>query len=320
MTSQQESRPFGEKIAFVFPGQGSQSIGMGRSVAESFESARHVFAEADAELGFSLSSLCFEGPDDQLALTANTQPAILTASIAVLRAAQAAGCPSPDFVAGHSLGEYSALVAAGGISFTDAVRTVRQRGSFMQDAVPVGIGAMAAILGAPLETIQNACDEAAQGQVCSAANINSPNQIVIAGDSDAVARAIELLKERGAKKALPLNVSAPFHCALMMPAQIRLEEVLNEVSFSPLTIPLVENVSGKVNTDPARAKAALIDQVSSPVRWAQSVENMINDGVGTFVEIGPGKVLCGLVRQINRDVRCLNISDEATLREVLGAL
>jgi [acyl-carrier-protein] S-malonyltransferase len=320
MTAQQESRPYGEKIAFIFPGQGSQAIGMGKSVAENFESARSVFTEADEALGFSLSSLCFEGPDDQLALTANTQPAILTASVAVLRAAQEIGFPVPDFVAGHSLGEYSAMVAAGGISFADAVRTVRQRGTFMQEAVPVGVGAMAAILGAPLETVQNACEEAAEGQICSAANINSPNQIVIAGDADAVGRAIELLKERGAKKAIPLNVSAPFHCGLMMPAQVRLSEVLEEIDFNELSIALVENVSGKVNLDPQRAKAALIDQVSSPVRWAQSVENMINDGVGTFVEIGPGKVLSGLVRQINRDARCLNVSDEASLKEVLGAL
>lgn len=320
MTSTNENRPAGEKIAFVFPGQGSQSVGMGKSLSDAFESARNVFKEADEALGFPLSALCFDGPEEQLALTANTQPAILTASIAVLRAVQERGFPVPDFVAGHSLGEYSALVAAGGISFRDAVKTVRLRGTFMQEAVPVGVGAMAAILGAPLETIQNACEEAAAGQICSAANINSPNQIVIAGDSDAVGRAIEILKERGAKKAIPLNVSAPFHCGLMMPAQLRLEEVLNSVEFNPLDLPLVENVSGKVNRDATRAKAALIDQVSSPVRWAQSVENMINDGVGTFVEIGPGKVLSGLVRQINRDVRCLSVSDAESLEEVFGAL
>ena len=320
MTSLSENRSSGNKIAFVFPGQGSQFVGMGKAIFDSFDSAKAVFAEADTALGFSLSKLCFEGPEEELALTANTQPAILTASIAVLRAAQEQGIPSPDYVAGHSLGEYSAMVAAGGLSFADAVTTVRQRGMFMQEAVPVGVGAMAAILGAPLETIQNACEEAAQGQICSAANINSPNQIVIAGDVYAVGRAIELLKERGAKKAIPLNVSAPFHCGLMMPAQLRLEQVLNGIEFKSLAIPLVENVSGKVNKDPERAKAALIDQVSSPVRWAQSVENMINDGVGTFIEIGPGKVLSGLIRQINRDVRCLNVSDPESLSEISGTL
>jgi [acyl-carrier-protein] S-malonyltransferase len=293
---------------------------MGKSAFDAFESSRQVFSEADKALGFSISNLCFEGPEDQLILTANTQPAILTTSIAILRAAEQAGIRKPDFVAGHSLGEYSAMVAAGGMSFSDAVKTVRQRGVFMQEAVPVGVGAMAAILGAPLETIQNACDEAGQGQICSAANINSPNQIVIAGDADAVSRAMELLKERGAKKTVLLNVSAPFHCALMMPAQERLAEVLGSIEFRELETPLVENVSGKVNVNPERAKAALIDQVSSPVRWAQSIENMINDGVGTFVEIGPGKVLSGLVKQINRDVRCLNIFDEASMNEVLGTL
>jgi len=320
MTSQQETRSASEKLAFIFPGQGSQSVGMGKSASDVSESARNIFSEADEALGFSISNLCFEGPEDQLMLTANTQPAILATSIALLRFAEEAGIRKPDFVAGHSLGEYSAMVAAGGMGFSDAVKTVRQRGTFMQEAVPVGVGAMAAILGAPLETIQNACEEAAQGQVCSAANINSPNQIVIAGDADAVSRTIELLKERGAKKTVLLNVSAPFHCALMMPAQERLAEVLESIEFQELATPLIENVSGKVNINPARAKAALIDQVSSPVRWAQSIENMINDGVGTFVEIGPGKVLSGLVRQINRDVRCLNIFDEASMKEVLGTL
>jgi [acyl-carrier-protein] S-malonyltransferase len=307
-------------IAFIFPGQGSQYAGMGKDLAENFPAARQVFEEADTALGFALSDLCFNGPADQLQLTENTQPAILAVSIAALRALEAEGFPRPDFVAGHSLGEYSALVAAGALSLGDAVRTVRARGRYMQNAVPVGAGAMAAILGASLDVVQIACEDAAQGQVCSAANINSPGQIVIAGDSAAVDRAIELLKERGARRAVKLNVSAPFHCALMLPAQKRLQSDLNAVSFKNLATPLVTNVDAKAIGLGVEARDALVRQVSQPVRWLESVEFLIGQGVQTLVEIGPGKVLSGLVRQIDRGLRCVNVEDRASLcatREVV---
>ncbi len=306
-------------IAFVFPGQGSQYAGMGKDVAEKFPAAGQVFEEADAALGFSLSELCFNGPAEQLQLTENTQPAILTTSIAVLRAMEAEGFPKPDFVAGHSLGEYSALVAAGSLSLPDAVRTVRARGRYMQEAVPVGTGAMAAILGADLDVVSAACVEAGAGQVCSAANINSPNQIVIAGASEAIDRAIELLKARGAKRAIKLNVSAPFHCALMNPAQERLAADLAGIGFNDLAVPLVTNVDARAINSGADARDALIRQVSQPVQWLASVEFLANQGVQSFIEVGPGKVLSGLVRQINRDLRCANIEDEGSLRAAASA-
>ncbi|HEY5838178.1 MAG TPA: ACP S-malonyltransferase, partial [Pyrinomonadaceae bacterium] len=232
-------------IAFMFPGQGSQNPGMGKDLADKFPAARQVFEEADEALGFALSDLCFNGPAAELQLTENTQPAILTTSVAALRAIESEGFQKPDFVAGHSLGEYSALVAAGALSLTDAVRTVRKRGQYMQEAVPVGTGAMAAILGADVETVAAACVEAAQGEVCSAANINSPNQIVIAGAAAAIDRAIEIVKARGAKRAVKLNVSAPFHCAMMMPAQERLALDLRELEFKDLATPVVTNVDGR---------------------------------------------------------------------------
>jgi len=308
------------KIAYIFPGQGSQAVGMGKDLFDNFAVSREVFEEADDALGFSLSEMCFNGTAEDLALTANTQPAILTTSIAAFRAMEAEGFPLPDFVAGHSLGEYSALVAAGALSFSDAVRTVRKRGTYMQEAVPVGIGAMAAILGLPLETIEIACEEAAQGEVCSPANINSPSQIVIAGNAEAIDRACELLKERGAKRAIKLNVSAPFHCDLMFPAQERLADDLAEIKFEDLRFPIIENVSANANINADRARDSLIRQVSSPVRWAQSVETMLAEGVETFVEVGAGKVLSGLVRQINRDVRCLNVENTDSLKASLGSL
>jgi len=308
-------------IAFIFPGQGSQFAGMGKELAENYPAARQIFEEADNALGFALSELCFNGPADQLQLTENTQPAILTVSIAALRALEAEGSPKPDFVAGHSLGEYSALVAADSLSLTDAVRTVRARGRYMQEAVPVGVGAMAAILGLGLEVIIATCAEAAEGQVCSAANINSPNQVVIAGDTAAIDRAIDLLKERGAKRALKLNVSAPFHCALMQPAQDRLAVDLDAILFKNLMTPIVTNVDAQaINAAPA-ARDALVRQVSQPVRWLASVEFLISQGVQSFIEIGPGKVLSGLVRQIDRNLRCVNVEDKASLcatREVLS--
>jgi len=293
---------------------------MGKELADKFPVTRQIFEEADDALGFALSTLCFNGPAEELQLTENTQPAILATSVAVLRAIESEGFPKPDFVAGHSLGEYSALVAAGSLSVTDAVKTVRGRGRYMQEAVPVGTGAMAAILGSDVETVNAACGEAAQGQVCSAANINSPGQIVIAGDAAAIDRAIEILKARGAKRAVKLNVSAPFHCALMKPAQDRLSADLKQSQFNDLQTPLVTNVDAKPIKTGAEARDSLVRQVSQPVRWLQSVEFLSSHGVQTFIEIGPGKVLSGLVRQINRELRCLNVEDDSSLRASREAL
>ncbi|HYX29948.1 MAG TPA: ACP S-malonyltransferase [Pyrinomonadaceae bacterium] len=307
-------------IAFIFPGQGSQHPGMGKDLAENFLAARKIFEEADDALGFALSDLCFNGDAEALQLTENTQPAILATSIAALRAMQSEDFPAPSFVAGHSLGEYSALVAANALSLADAVRTVRARGRYMQQAVPVGTGAMAAILGADLAMVQEAATEAAQGEVCSPANINSPGQIVIAGNADAVDRAIPILKERGAKRAMKLNVSAPFHCALMKPAQDRLAGDLETIEFKDLSVPLVTNVDARPINKGIDVRDSLIRQVSSPVRWLESVEFLIKQGVQTFVEIGPGKVLSGLVRQIDRSVRCVNVEDTASLRSAREAL
>jgi len=306
--------------AYVFPGQGSQYAGMGKDLAENFSAARQVFEEADAALGFALSDLCFNGPAEQLQLTENTQPAILAVSIAALRAMESAGFPQAAFVAGHSLGEYSALVAAGSLSVSDAVRTVRARGRYMQEAVPVGTGAMAAILGLDLEALKTVCEDASQGQVCSPANLNSPSQIVIAGAAAAIDRAIDLAKERGAKRALKLKVSAPFHCALMKPAADRLAADLSQISFTDLAMPLITNVDANAVNSGAEARAALIRQVSEPVRWLESVEFLTVHGVQSFIEIGPGKVLCGLVRQIDRNLSCVNVEDEAGLHAALEAL
>lgn len=306
------------KLAYIFPGQGSQAVGMGKDLCSNFAVSREVFQEADDALGFSLSEMCFAGTAEDLALTANTQPAILTTSIAAFRAMKAEGFAQPDFVAGHSLGEYSALVAADAMSFADAVKTVRKRGIYMQEAVPIGVGAMAAIVGLPLETVEIACEEARQDQVCSPANINSPAQIVIAGNAEAVDRACELLKERGAKRAIKLNVSAPFHCALMMPAQKKLEKDLQEITFQNLRFPIIENVSAQANMQGERVRVALTEQVSSPVYWAQSVETLLVEGVEIFVEVGAGKILSGLVKQINRDVRILNVENKESLQSLLN--
>ncbi|MFL6336916.1 MAG: ACP S-malonyltransferase [Pyrinomonadaceae bacterium] len=308
-------------LAFIFPGQGSQAPGMGRELAEKYAAAREVFAEADEALGFPLSRLCFEGPAEELQLTENTQPAILAASVAALRAAEGRGLPRPDFVAGHSLGEYSALVAAGALSLRDAVTVVRKRGRYMQEAVPVGAGAMAAVLGAEIETVEAACREAArEGEVCSPANLNSPGQIVIAGSAAAVERALPILKERGAKRAIPLKVSAPFHCALMLPAQERLAADLDGIEFKDLSVPLVTNVDAALIRTGAEARASLVRQVSSPVRWRESVELLTREGVGLFVEVGPGKVLSGLVRQTAPQARAVNVEDAASLEAALATV
>ena len=299
------------QLAFLFPGQGSQYPGMGKDLAENFPAAQQVFEEADDALGFSISTLCFDGPAEALQLTENTQPAILTVSVAALRSLESAGIGKPSYVAGHSLGEYSALVAAGSLSLPDAVRTVRARGSYMQEAVPPGKGAMAAVLGASLETIEQVCAEVRGDQVCAPANINSPGQIVIAGNAEAVDRAAEKLKAAGAKRVVKLNVSAPFHCELMMPAQLRLASDLAALHLDELSVPLISNVDAIPITKAVEARDSLIRQVSSPVRWLQSMNLLLKTGVNRFVELGPGKVLTGLLRQINREATALNIEESA---------
>lgn len=293
---------------------------MGKDLFDNFTAAREVFEAADDALGFSLSEMCFSGDEADLQLTANTQPAMLTASVAAFHAAMAEGMPVPDFVAGHSLGEYSALVAAGVLDFADAVQTVRKRGTYMQEAVPVGVGAMAAILGLDVATVEGGCAEAAQGQVCSPANINSPSQVVIAGNAEAVDRACEILKEKGAKRAIKLNVSAPFHCALMMPAQERLASDLAKLEYGEFEFPIFHNVDAAANSDSSVVASNLTQQVSSPVRWLQTIENMRANGVEKFIEIGPGKVLTGLVRQIDKEAVYANIENTDSLRNTLETL
>lgn len=306
-------------VAFVFPGQGSQEAGMGRSLAEAFPESRAVFDEADAALGFAISRLCFEGPDDELRLTANTQPAILATSVAALRPLVARGV-RPSFVAGHSLGEYSALVAAGTLTLADAVRAVRRRGQYMQEAVPPGMGAMAAVLGLELAAVEAACLDVAEGEVVSAANINAAGQVVIAGHAAAVERAIVRCKARGAKRALPLPVSAPFHCALMKPAQERLALDLAALAFAPPQVPLVNNVDAQPVRTPEACRDGLVRQVSGSVRWQESVERLAREGVTTFVEVGPGTVLCGLVKKTAKGARTLAVDSPESLEAALAAL
>jgi [acyl-carrier-protein] S-malonyltransferase len=310
------------KVAFMFPGQASQYPGMGKELAEKYPAARAVFEEADKALGFSISQMCFAGTEDELKLTANTQPAILTCSVAVYQVLAEKGMV-PDYVAGHSLGEYSALVAAGALKFADAVQLVRKRGKYMQEAVPAGAGAMAAIMGLSPAVVTDACKRAANGEVCAPANLNSTEQTVISGHAGAVKRAVEMASQLGAKRAVILAVSAPFHSALMMPAQERLETDLRATQFSDLQVPLVTNVDADTTKSGKEAREALVRQVSMPVRWEESVRLLIDEGVNTFVEVGPGRVLTGLLRQIERSVAALNVEDEkslaATIEKIAGA-
>ena len=349
------SRP-PEKIAFLFPGQGSQGVGMGRELANMYPVAQRTFEEADAALGFKLSQLCFEGPEEKLRLTEITQPAILTMSVAAFRVLREKGIV-PVIAAGHSLGEYSAHVAAGTLEFADAVRTVHHRGRYMQEAVPVGKGAMAAVLGMPIDELQALCFHVVDdvraahelkksgsqnelddllltigsgetrhrftfadgvGVCCQPANINSPDQIVISGSKAAVERAAELAKHRGAKRAIMLPVSAPFHSALMQPAQDRLATDLKALKFLSMSVPVVTNVDAEVVSDPEKARDALIRQVTGAVQWERSMRALIRRGISTFIEVGPGKVLCGLMRQVDRSKTCLNVEDEASLQKVVN--
>jgi [acyl-carrier-protein] S-malonyltransferase len=306
-------------VAFLFPGQGSQSVGMGKDLAAMYPVAQETFDEADAALGFKLSQMCFEGPEDQLKMTEITQPAILTVSVAAWRVLQSKGI-TPQYAAGHSLGEYSAHVAAGTLEFRDAVRAVNKRGKYMQEAVPAGVGAMAAILMLPVEDVRAVCEEAAQGEVCQAANMNSPAQTVISGNKAAVERAAELAKKRGAKRAVMLPVSAPFHCALMQPAQDKLGADLNALEFRNPEIPVLCNVDVELVSTADAARDTLTRQVTGAVQWEASMRKLVSLGVKTFVEVGPGAVLCGLLRQIDKSQTCLNVENEDSLQKTMNGL
>jgi [acyl-carrier-protein] S-malonyltransferase len=310
------------KVAFVFPGQASQYPGMGKELAEKYPIARAVFDEADRALGFSVSKMCFEGTEEELKQTANTQPAILTVSVAAFRVLAEKGITA-EYVAGHSLGEYSALVAAGSLKFADAVKLARKRGTYMQDAVPAGQGSMAAIMGLSPAVVLDVCKRAAEGEICAPANLNSPEQTVISGHAGAVKRAVEIASQSGAKRAVVLAVSAPFHSALMMPAQEKLEKDLNAIEFADLQMPLVTNVDADSIRKGEEARSALVRQVSMPVRWEESMRMLLDEGVKIFLEVGPGRVLTGLMRQIERSVTTLNVEDEkslvGTLEKITGA-
>ncbi|MGH9786610.1 MAG: ACP S-malonyltransferase [Terriglobia bacterium] len=307
------------RIAFLFPGQGSQQPGMGRDLCGNFAAARRTLEEADAALGFALSRLCFEGPAEELQLTANTQPAVLACSIAAYRVLAQHGI-TPAFVAGHSLGEHSALVAAGSIPFAEALRIVRHRGQYMQEAVPVGTGAMAALLGLSLEKVEELCRAAAEGEVVSPANINTPTQIVVAGHAGAVQRVMERATAAGAKRAVPLPVSAPFHCALLRPAQQRLTPELDALDFQDLQFPLVNNARAELIRRGAEARLGLIDQICAPVLWEQSIHRLRAEGADCFVEVGPGRVLTGMMRQIESGVQAVNVEDSKSLEKTLAFL
>ncbi len=304
-----------KSTAFIFPGQGSQYVGMGKELYGNFSVAKQIFEEANDTLRFSISKLCFQGPEEELKLTENTQPAILTTSMATFKVFQTEKGINPQFVAGHSLGEYSALVASGALSFAEAVQTVRLRGKFMQEAVPVGEGAMAAILGMEREDVEKLCEEVAAGEILSPANFNCPGQIVIAGHSNAVQRAIERVKQEG-KRATLLPVSAPFHSPLMKPAGARLERALEEITVRDLNVPVVTNVEAEINTSKDRVKPLLVAQVSSPVRWEESMRRMIKERIEQVLEIGPGKVLSGLMKRIDPKIEIKNIEDIQTLKKV----
>jgi [acyl-carrier-protein] S-malonyltransferase len=306
-------------IAFLFPGQGSQTMGMGRAFYAASPAAKAVFEEASEAVGQDMARLCFEGPEAELALTANTQPAVLTVSVAAAAVCAERGL-RPGLAAGHSLGEYTALVVAGALAFRDAVRIVRRRGQFMQEAVPVGTGAMAAIMGLPLDQVEQLCVEAAQGQVVEVANINSPQQIVIAGHRPAVERAVRLASERGGRKSVLLPVSAPFHCALMAPAAERLARELEAVPVADPRIPVVRNVDAGVARRAAEVKDALHRQVVSPVRWTDCVQRLAREGATTFVEVGPGRVLTGLLKRIVDGARVAAVEDPASLDKALTEL
>lgn len=307
------------KIACLFPGQGSQQVGMGKQLAEAYPEARAVFEQADGVLGFPLSQLCFQGPEDQLRLTENTQPAILTVSVAAWIVLKQKGL-KPDFVAGHSLGEYSALVAAGSLDFADAIRLVHKRGRYMQEAVPPGQGAMAALIRCPLDRLPDILAEAAQGEVVTAANWNSPEQVVISGHLGAVERAMRLALAAGAKRAVLLPVSAPFHCPLMAPAQERLKPHLDAVSFRDLEIPLVNNWQARVIRSADEAREGLYQQIPHPVRWEESIRCLAQQGVTTFVEVGPGTVLSGLVRKTLPQATVCNFGEPGDWNKLAATL
>ena len=308
------------KLAFMFPGQAAQYAGMGKDLAEKFPTAAAVFAEADRALGDSLSAICFDGPEEALQKTVNTQPAILTVSVAAARILAEKGI-RPDYVAGHSLGEFSALVAAGSLDFADAVRLVRRRGQYMQEAVPEGRGAMAAIMGLSPAQVAEICRKSSSGEeVTAPANLNSPDQTVISGSAAAVKRAVELASQAGAKRAVMLAVSAPFHSEMMRPAAKRLEHDLRDIKFGPLAVPLVTNVDAEIITSGDEARDALIRQVTLPVRWEQSIRALMEVGVTSFVEVGPKRVLSGMLRQMDRSVHCCNVEDEESLAIALEKL